>query len=68
MAIVVIDPGHGGSATIPNDSKWNNAVGPNGTLEKTLTLGIGQRVVARLSAAGIRVVPRHESRTAPYQR
>lgn len=54
MAIVVIDPGHGGSATIPNDSTWNNAVGPNGTLEKTLTLDIGQRVVAHLSAAGHR--------------
>ncbi len=56
MAIVVIDPGHGGSATIPNDSTWNNAVGPNGTLEKTLTLDVGQRVIARLSAAGHRAI------------
>jgi N-acetylmuramoyl-L-alanine amidase len=52
LAIVVIDPGHGGAATIPNDSTWNNAVGPKGTLEKTLTLDIGLRVVARLVAVG----------------
>ena len=52
MAIIVIDPGHGGAATIPNDSTWNNAVGPNGTLEKTLTLDIGLRLVALLQAAG----------------
>jgi N-acetylmuramoyl-L-alanine amidase len=56
MAIVVIDPGHGGSATIPKDSTWNNAVGPNGTLEKTLTLDIGKRVIAGLSAAGHRAI------------
>lgn len=54
MATVVIDPGHGGSVTIPKDSTWNNAVGPNGTLEKTLTLDVGQRLVARLSALGHR--------------
>lgn len=43
MAKIVLDPGHGGSATIPNDSTWNNAVGPNGTLEKNLTLDVGKR-------------------------
>lgn len=52
MAIVVIDPGHGGSETIPNDSTWNNAVGPGGTLEKNLTLNVGLRVAAALSARG----------------
>lgn len=52
MAKIVIDPGHGGSATIPGDSTWNNAVGPGGTLEKTLTLDIGRQVHAILQAAG----------------
>lgn len=52
MAIVVIDPGHGGAATIPGDSTWNNAVGPAGTLEKTLTLDVGLQVTALLRAAG----------------
>jgi N-acetylmuramoyl-L-alanine amidase len=56
MATIVIDPGHGGTATIRNDSTWNNAVGPNGTLEKTLTLDIGLRLVARLSALGHRAI------------
>lgn len=52
MAKIVIDPGHGGSATIPDDSTWNNAVGPGGTLEKTLTLDVGRQVHAILQAAG----------------
>ncbi|MBY0298122.1 MAG: N-acetylmuramoyl-L-alanine amidase [Methylobacterium sp.] len=52
MARVVIDPGHGGSKTIPNDSTWNNAVGPNGTLEKNLTLDIGKRAAVALTKAG----------------
>jgi N-acetylmuramoyl-L-alanine amidase len=52
MAVIVIDPGHGGSATIPGDSTWNNAVGPAGTLEKNLTLDIGLKVTALLAALG----------------
>jgi N-acetylmuramoyl-L-alanine amidase len=44
MARIVVDPGHGGAATILGDSTWNNAVGPNGTLEKNLTLDVGLRV------------------------
>ncbi|MEO3475542.1 N-acetylmuramoyl-L-alanine amidase [Roseomonas sp. CAU 1739] len=52
MAVIVIDPGHGGSATIQGDSTWNNAVGPQGTLEKNLTLDIGLKVKALLAAAG----------------
>jgi N-acetylmuramoyl-L-alanine amidase len=52
MARVVIDPGHGGSQSIPNDSSWNNAVGPNGTLEKNLTLAVALRVHRALRAAG----------------
>lgn len=52
MAIVVIDAGHGGAVTIPRDSTWNNAVGPNGTLEKNLTLDIALRVISELKALG----------------
>lgn len=52
MAVIAIDPGHGGSATIPVDSTWNNAVGPADTLEKILALDIGLKVTALLAAAG----------------
>lgn len=55
MARIVLDPGHGGSTTIPNDSTWNNAVGPRGTLEKTLTLDIGLRARSALAAKGHQV-------------
>ncbi|MFM7335425.1 MAG: N-acetylmuramoyl-L-alanine amidase [Tabrizicola sp.] len=55
MARIVIDPGHGGAATIPGDSTWNNAVGPGGTLEKTLTLDVGLRVLQQLKDKGHRV-------------
>ncbi|MBP8265870.1 MAG: N-acetylmuramoyl-L-alanine amidase [Zoogloea sp.] len=51
MAIVVVDPGHGGSAAVGGSSP-NNATGPAGTLEKTLTLQIGRRLAVHLSAAG----------------
>ena len=51
MATVVIDPGHGGSTSV-GGSSWNNAVGPNGTLEKTLTLDVGLRAHAALAARG----------------
>ncbi len=44
---VVIDPGHGGSAAAGGSSP-NNAVGPNGLLEKDITLDIGRRVAALL--------------------
>ena len=54
MAVIIVDPGHGGAASIPHDSSWNNAVGPNGALEKTLTLDIGTRVVRLLTAGGHR--------------
>jgi N-acetylmuramoyl-L-alanine amidase len=47
-----VDPGHGGSRTIPNGSTWNNAVGPNGTLEKNLTLDVGLRLHQELKDAG----------------
>ncbi|MBK7616740.1 MAG: N-acetylmuramoyl-L-alanine amidase [Burkholderiales bacterium] len=41
--VVVIDPGHGGRAKVGGSSP-NNAVGPNGLLEKDLTLDIAERV------------------------
>lgn len=44
---VVIDPGHGGTAKAGGSSP-NNATGPNGLLEKDLTLDIGRRVAALL--------------------
>jgi N-acetylmuramoyl-L-alanine amidase len=40
MAVVVIDPGHGGTRKIGGSSP-NNATGPAGTLEKTVTLQLG---------------------------
>jgi N-acetylmuramoyl-L-alanine amidase len=44
---VVIDPGHGGDTRV-GGSAANNAVGPNGLLEKDLTLDIARRVAAAL--------------------
>ena len=44
---VVIDPGHGGTAKAGGSSP-NNATGPNGLLEKDLTLDIGRRVATLL--------------------
>lgn len=55
MARIVLDPGHGGSANIPDDSTWNNAVGPLGTLEKNLALDIGLRAKTALTAKGHQV-------------
>lgn len=43
MAVIVIDPGHGGTAKVGGSSP-NNAMGPAGTLEKWLTLDLAQRV------------------------
>jgi N-acetylmuramoyl-L-alanine amidase len=51
MAKIVIDPGHGGTTKIDGSSA-NNATGPDGTLEKTLTLALGKRTVTALRAAG----------------
>ncbi len=55
MAKIVIDPGHGGFKNV-GDSSWNNAVGPKGTLEKTLTLDIGTRIHDQLAKRGHDVV------------
>lgn len=53
-AEIVIDPGHGGSPppTKVGGSSWNNAIGPNGTLEKTLTLDVCKRAAEILRARG----------------
>jgi len=51
MRIVVVDPGHGGTTTV-GESSPNNATGPQGTLEKNLTLEIGQLVASRLISRG----------------
>jgi N-acetylmuramoyl-L-alanine amidase/outer membrane protein OmpA-like peptidoglycan-associated protein len=46
--VVVIDPGHGGDKTVGGSSA-NNAKGPNGLLEKNLTLDLARRVRKILS-------------------
>lgn len=51
MATIVIDPGHGGFSNV-GGSGWNHAVGPNGTLEKNLTLDVGLRLHAEAGRRG----------------
>ncbi|MEJ6395954.1 N-acetylmuramoyl-L-alanine amidase [Gymnodinialimonas sp. 2305UL16-5] len=48
MIDIVIDAGHGGTEDV-GGSSWNNAVGPRGTLEKTLTLGVATRMADQLA-------------------
>jgi N-acetylmuramoyl-L-alanine amidase/Ankyrin repeats (3 copies) len=50
--MIVIDPGHGGTTHVGNSSP-NNATGPHGALEKTLTLDLGRRVRTALSLQGL---------------
>lgn len=52
---IVLDPGHGGARTVGSSSP-NNATGPNGTLEKTLTLDVAKRTRDVLTDRGFRVV------------
>lgn len=54
MATVVLDPGHGGTQTVGGSSP-NNATGPTGLKEKTVTLDIAKRVQPILEADGITV-------------
>lgn len=54
---VVIDPGHGGSATAGGSSP-NNATAPNGLHEKDLTLDIGTRVATALGRQATVVLTR----------
>lgn len=54
MAIVVVDPGHGGTTTVGGSSP-NNAIGPTGLREKNVTLDIAKRVRPLLVADGVDV-------------
>jgi N-acetylmuramoyl-L-alanine amidase len=51
MAIVVIDPGHGGMGKV-GGSAGNNATSPSGLLEKDLTLAVARHAEAALGARG----------------
>ena len=51
MANITLDPGHGGTSEVGGSSP-NNAVGPNGTLEKDLVLDIGLKLRVRLRDSG----------------
>lgn len=58
MIKVVIDPGHGGNPppAETGGSSWNNASGPGGLLEKTVTLAVGLAARTALAAvAGVEV-------------
>ena len=52
MAIIVLDPGHGGTAKLGGSSPNNAISRPRGILEKHLTLDVAKRAKARLQAAG----------------
>lgn len=51
MAIIVIDPGHGGTQVVSGSSP-NNATGPNGLKEKNVTLEIAVRCAEILNQQG----------------
>ncbi|HEX8647503.1 MAG TPA: N-acetylmuramoyl-L-alanine amidase [Thermoleophilaceae bacterium] len=48
--VIVIDPGHGGTAMVGGSSP-NNATAPNGLLEKNITLYLGQQTAWRIGTA-----------------
>jgi N-acetylmuramoyl-L-alanine amidase len=54
---VIIDPGHGGPSNPPKvgGSSWNNAVGPTGLLEKTVTLQVAQAAKRSLDTSRVAV-------------
>ncbi len=60
--LIILDPGHGGTADI-DGSTANRAVGPNGLLEKDLTLDLASRVQDRLAGNGVRAVLTRDSDT-----
>ncbi|WP_299212017.1 N-acetylmuramoyl-L-alanine amidase [uncultured Tateyamaria sp.] len=52
--VIILDPGHGGTPP-PSEidgSSWNNAVGPNGSLEKMVTLDVAKRAKSILETRG----------------
>jgi len=55
MARIVIDPGHGGTKELGGSSP-NNAKGPTGLLEKTVTLDLALRMEPTLERAGHTVI------------
>lgn len=55
MAIIVLDPGHGGS-TIVGGSSPNNAIGPAGLLEKTVVLQVARAAKVALERVGHTVI------------
>ncbi|MBY5706970.1 DUF882 domain-containing protein [Rhizobium leguminosarum] len=57
-AVIVLDPGHGGAPPPVklDGSSWNNAIGPSGTLEKTLTLDVAKKTRALLEDRGFEVL------------
>jgi len=59
-AKVVLDPGHGGTKKIGGSSP-NNAKGPTGLLEKTVTLQVGIEARDALLAAGVSVLLTRET-------
>jgi N-acetylmuramoyl-L-alanine amidase len=60
MALVVLDPGHGGTTKVGGSSP-NNATGPNGTKEKDLVLDIAKRVNEQLKARAITALMTRDS-------
>ncbi len=57
---IVLDPGHGGTATV-GGSSWNNAIGPSGSLEKTWTLDVCLRAKDALAGRGYTVLMTRET-------
>ncbi len=58
MIKIVLDPGHGGPSSKPKvgGSSWNNATGPNGLLEKTVTLKVAKAAQEALASYPVEVV------------
>lgn len=50
--VIVIDPGHGGTANVPGSS-YNNATAVSGVLEKTLTLQFAQSLRTQLKSRSV---------------
>ncbi|MEA2567041.1 MAG: lysozyme, partial [Actinomycetota bacterium] len=57
VPVVVLDPGHGGTARIGGSSS-NNAVGPDGTLEKDVALDLASRTAGLLSGSARTILTR----------
>ncbi|XXF81310.1 N-acetylmuramoyl-L-alanine amidase [Myxococcaceae bacterium GXIMD 01537] len=60
MTTIVIDPGHGGTTRVGGSSA-NNAIGPTGLLEKTVTLDLGLRLCTVLQGRGATVLLTRDS-------